>query len=717
MAEGDEGADGGRRWVPTMMLTAGPLFRDTPAHMRRPVQRSRAVAAALGLAAWAIGAGGVGCGDDTSPYFGTTTRTGKSDGTFYVNAGAEPEFIDPGRVSEAIGSLFVNHLFEGLSVYDPRDAHATQGVAESWEKSDDNRLFRFHLRKDALWSDGRAVTAHDFAYAWARVLRPQLASRAAPNLYVLVNGELFSRGKLKLTRNRTVVREAPADSAGAVSTLGAGAAVRIVKTEGAFSQIAPHDRLPTFDPERPPPPSSEASDQGAAPIGWVRSDELVESVSVLGVRAKDELTLEVETERPAPYFLDLTCYPSLSPMRRDLIERFEQDGKLEEAFRPGNLVSNGAYALGEWKFHYEIIMPKSPTYWRAAEVRIDRVVWMMIEDARSTLNLYKAGDLDYIGDNSSIAPDALPVVSKKKDFLRAFQLNTYWYELNVKKPPTDDVRVRRALNMAIDKAELVARITKGGQIPASHYVPDYTGSGYAEVVAADRAAGTDPFAAPGKDYNPEGARALLREAGYEIVQEGADYKVKNFPALEVLYNTSEGHRAIAVAVQDFWRKNLGISAALRNEEWKIMLKSAQDGSFQVVRGGWIADYNHPETWLDTFLSYSPQNHSGWADPGFDALVKEAAQTADLALSMRRFRDAEKRAVDAMSKIPFYFYTRSTLVKPWVKGFYANPKNVHLAQWLWIDREGKAENRPAAAPREYPPPGRIGKPAGTGEQAQ
>jgi oligopeptide transport system substrate-binding protein len=667
---------------------------------RTPVALALVLGAALG---------GAGCGDDSSPYYGTTTRTGKALTTFYVNAGAEPEFIDSGRVSEAIGSLFINHLFEGLSVYDPRDAHPTQGVALSWEKNDDNRLFRFHLRENAVWSDGKPVTAHDFAYAWTRVLRPSLGSRAAPNLYVLANGELFSRGQLKVTRNRIVVRSAPSESGGMVSSLSARAPVRILKTEGDYSQIALHERLPAFDPGHPPPEDTASADIAPAPLGFVLTRELVEDASVVGVRATDDHTLDIETERPAPYFLDLTCYPSLSPMRRDVVEPFEARGKMEEAFRPENLVTNGPYTIEDWKFHYEIVTVKSPTYWRAAELKIDRIVWMMVEDSRSGLNLYKAGDLDYLGDSSSISTDAMPFVATKKDFVRSFYLNTYWYELNIKKPPLDDVRVRRALNLAIDKAQLIDRVTRGGQIPATHYVPEFTGSGYSAAVEADKKAGTDPFSGPDADFNPERARALLREAGYEIVEEQGGYKAKNFPALEVLYNTSEGHRNIAVAIQDFWRRHLGISVGLRNEEWKVMLKNVHDGNFQIARFGWIGDYNHPQTWLDTFLSYSPQNRTGWVDPEYDRMVKEAARTADPVLGIRKFREAEKRAVDAMVKLPLYFYTRSVLVKPWVKGFYPNPRNIHLAQWLWIDPDKTAANRPASEPLEYAPPARLGAP--------
>ncbi len=165
-----------------------------------------------------------------------------------------------------------------------------------------------------------------------------------------------------------------------------------------------------------------------------------------------------------------------------------------------------------------------------------------------------------------------------------------------------------------------SRRSRGGQTPATHYVPDYTGSGYDEAVAEDRKLGVDPFSSPDVSFNPERARAMLAEAGHEVVREGDGYRAKNFPALELLYNTSEGHKQIAVAVQDMWKRHLGISVTLRNEEWKVMLKNVRDGHYQVVRFGWIGEYNHPATWLGTLLSYSPQNRTGWADQEFDDLM-------------------------------------------------------------------------------------------------
>lgn len=580
------------------------------------------------------GLGAGGCDDAASAYFGGAARLERDPATFHVNNGSEPEYLDPGKCSDGGCAALVTQLFEGLTRYSPEDGHPVQGVAQSWEKSDDNRLFRFHLRPDARWSDGRPVTAGDFEYAWKRALRPATASRAAGNLYALKNAELFRLGKLT------------------------------------------DDRL-------------------------------------VGVHATDDLTLEVELEQPAPYFLDLTSHHAFSPVRRDVIEAFERRGEGDLWTRPGSLVSNGAYVLESWAFQYQITMKANPFYRDAERLAIRRIVWTEVEDYHASMNLYKTGELDYFGDTVSLPAEYQARLSGKRDYQRNDYLAVYWYELNTRRPPLDDARVRRALDLALDKPQIVDRVTRGAQAPATHYVPDFTGSGYAEQAMADRDAGADPFARRG--FDPEAARALLAEAGFAPIRDGDGWRAPGFPPLEILCNSGEGHRQLAIAVQAMWKENLGVVASLRSEEWKVMLKSYRDGDFQVMRYGQTADYDHPQTFLAPFLAESPQNHTGWSDPAFDETMRRAAATADPAASIRLYRDAERLAVDATPRIPLYFYTRSTLVKPWVQGFRGSKRNPHAIQFLRVDpawqrpdeghphRPGTLDT-PAYVPLELPPPG-------------
>jgi oligopeptide transport system substrate-binding protein len=630
--------------------------------------------------------GALACDDPASPYFGSTRREGRDAATFSVNALSEPEYLDPGKCSDAACAALVTQLFEGLTRYHPEDARPVQGVAERWEKSDDNRIYRFHLRPDARWSDGRPVTAGDFEYAWKRVLRPSTMSRAASNLYVLENAELFRLGKLQALR--------------VDGPFPAGTVVRVLERAGGRARVQRWSRLPLYQAgaqagaASPPEPTS--------PGTWVPEGELVEDDRVVGVRAAGDLTLEVELEQPAPYFLDLTSHHAYSPVRRDVIEAFERRGEGDLWTRPSSFVGNGPYVIESWAFQYEIAMKQSPFYWDRDRLKIHRIVWAEVEDYHASMNLYKAGELDYLGDSMGPPAEYQALLSGKKDYQRNDYLAVYWYELNTRRPPLDDPRVRHALDLALDKVELCERVTRGGQRPATHYVPDFTGSGYAEQAASDRARGADPFAG---GFDPDQARALLAEAGYAPLREGGEWRAPGFPSIEILYNTGEGNRQVAIAVQAMWKQNLGVTARLRNEEWKVMLKTYRDGDFDVVRFGQTADYNHPQTFLDPFLASDPQNHTGWSDEVFEETMRRAAGTADPAESIRLYREAERRAVLGMPRIPLYFYARSTLVKPWVKGFWGSARNPHAIQFLWIDpawQQG-GPNVPAYPPPELPPP--------------
>jgi oligopeptide transport system substrate-binding protein len=672
----------------------------------RVPEKRRAIARAIALSAALIAP--LGCArDDTSAYFGATTRTGKDPGTLYVNSAGEPEYLDPGKCSDTLSGALIAQLFEGLTRDDPRDGHPVQGVAMRWDQSDDNRLFRFYLRPDARWSDGKPVTAHDFAYAWKRVLRPSTASRAAANLYVLRNGELFSQGKLKALRADLPLLAEPYAGAPERARLRKGTAVQILgpSPSGAstFALVGRFDELPTFASQPPPK-------QALAPglTGFVPEQDLVEDDAVVGVRAVDDLTLEVELEQPTPYFIGLTSYPTLFPVRRDVVEAFAQRNEADLWVRPGNIVSNGPYLLDEWKFRYEITMRRNPEHYDQDKLKITRLVWVEIEELHTAMNLYKSGEIDYLGDDATPPIEYLPIVEKKRDFLQNEYLGVQWYEFNTKRPPLDDVRVRRALNHAVDKALLVEKIARGGQTPATHYVPDITGLGYSKAAAADKAAGTSPFQSPEVEFDPARARALLREAGYEIEKDGDGYQARGFPSIEVMYNNNEDFRNMAVAIQDMWRRHLGVHATLRSEEWKVLLAEHQEGHFQVIRLGWTADYDHPQTFLELFRSDNPQNQTGFSDREYDETLRAATVAADPAESIRLYRKAEAIAVRAMPRLPLYFDTRSKLLKPWVKGFWGSALHPHLFEYFWIDpafQQG-TPNAPAFLPLEFPPPGRI-----------
>ncbi|MSP24215.1 MAG: peptide ABC transporter substrate-binding protein [Myxococcales bacterium] len=661
------------------------------------------------------------CRAESEPgYFGTVGRRGGAPNTFYVNNYDEPEHLDPALVSESAGSTLLLELFEPLVGEHPADLHAIQGTAERYDKSDDNRSYRFYLRQNARWSDGRAVVAEDFAWAWRRVLVPETGARQVTMMFALKNGALFHRGELAVLNAEFggLVKGTPLRSYERTPE-NLRRAPALVPAEATHKLVGVHRAMPTFTGVAPPASSltaagAAASVAGAAasvapspePLFFVPAALLERSDAVLGVRATSEHVLEVELEQPTPYFLELLGYPVFYPVRRDVVERHAGSGEAERWTRPEHIVVNGPFTLARHDFRYEMRLEKNPFYWEKDAIAIERIVVFEVPSAQATLALYKTGELDYLGSNGALPTGSMDRLLGYRDFGRAPWTGTYWYEFNTERPPLDDVRVRQALNLALDKRELIDSVARAGQAPATHFVPELTGSGYAAQVRADKAAGVDPFATRLLGFDAARARALLGEAGFTVRERDGTWMAEGFPPLEVLYNTSEGHRAVAVAVQALWKKHLGVSVTLRNEEWKVMIKNMRDGHFQVARFGWVADYDHPHNFLDTFLSYSQNNMTRWRDEAFDEVMARAAAEPDSKRSIALYRQAEERAVHAMPRMPIYFYTKSWLIKPYVKGFYPNAMNKHPIHWMWLDESWRAnpENRPAHVPHELPPPG-------------
>lgn len=656
----------------------------------------RAVAAVASIAA-------VGC-SDPGPYFGRVDEGPLDPTTLTINGVTEPQHLDPALAGDNLSQQLVHALFEGLTTPHPRDMHPVQGVARAWERSDDGRLYRFHLRPDARWSDGRPVVARDFVVAWRRVVRPDMASPAAPDLYPVKNAERINRAQIRVARRDLEVRPLPGSPPG--ERLTAGEAVLVLDPPGegpSGARIARFTEVPTFTP------GARAPAGDPPPIGLADEDDLGPGDALLGVRAADDLTLDVELERPTPYFLDLTSRPSLAPVREDVIERFAGSVDAERWTRPEYIVSNGPFVLDRWTFRYAITMKPNPHFWAKEAIRLRKVAWLEIDSPGTAMNLFKTGELDVYGSSTGIPLPRRGSVEGKRD-VRDFPLFiSYWYEINTRLRPLDDVRVRRALGLATDRRAL-ARLMRGTFSAATHPVPETIGGGYAEALAAERAAGRNPFADDG--FAPDRARALLAEAGHPVEQAGDERRARGFPAVEVLYNTEDPlHRAIAVAIQEMWRRELGVAVRLRGEEYKVFLDDVRSGHFQIARGVWIADYNHPHTFLETFRTSSPQNATGWSSPAFDATLERAAAAPDPRESMRLYRLAEQITVEESPRIPLLFPGATTLVKPWVKGFHGNGQVLDLVRWMWIDPAWREHPGDALAgePLELPPAGRLGAP--------
>ena len=384
--------------------------------------------------------------------------------------------------------------------------------------------------------------------------------------------------------------------------------------------------------------------------------------SDVGVKAIDNRTLQVTLTNPTPYFLQLLDHYSLFPVHQATIEKFGRaDERGTRWSYEGNLVGNGPYKLEEWKINRHITVTKNPYYWDEANVSINSIVFKPVDNAVTEERMFRAGALHV---TSSIPADKIAVYQEKSapELKITPYLGTYFYRLNINTPQLQDKRVRRALGMAIDRKQLVDNITKGGQIPAYTMTPPGT-MGY--------------FPESTLNFDPEAAKRLLAEAGYP--------NGEGFPPIEILYNTNEGHRKIAVALQEMWKNYLNIDIKLLNQEWKVYLATESAGDYQISRGGWIGDYVDPNNFLDMFLCNGGNNRTGWCNEEYDRLILEVAPSqSSHEQRLKIFQQAETILLEDMPIIPVYTYTSIKLLHPSVRNFDDNILNQAMYKDLYLD---------------------------------
>ncbi|KYH35997.1 oligopeptide-binding protein OppA precursor [Clostridium tepidiprofundi DSM 19306] len=380
----------------------------------------------------------------------------------------------------------------------------------------------------------------------------------------------------------------------------------------------------------------------------------------VGVKAIDDYTLEVELDYPTAYFLSLTAFPTYMPLRKDVV-----DANPDSWFRnPDTYICNGPFKMKEWKPKDQITFVKNDKYWNAKKIKLQEIHYKMIEQETSALAAFKTGQMDFIEGPPS---QEIPTLLKNGTAKIYPYLGTYFYCVNVSDKAAEvnadvakvlkDKRVRKALALAINRKDIVEKITKGGQIPATSFVPP---------AIAENKEGKD---FKDKDYYPpegnvEEAKKLLSDAGY------ADGK--GFPTITLLYNTNQGHQNIAMAVQDMWRKNLGINVELQNQEWKVFQVTRTNKDYEIARHGWIGDYVDPMTFLDMWTTTSGQNDAGWSNSKYDELIKKAKMDSKQANRMKYMHEAEDILIDEMPVIPIYYYTNVVCIKDYVKNVHKSP---------------------------------------------
>ena len=494
--------------------------------------------------------------------------------------GTEVATIDPHKSQGVPESHVIGDLSEGLVGQDA-DGNIIPGVAERWETTD-NQTYTFHLRKDAKWSNGDPVTAHDFVYSFQRSVEPATAS---PYSWYM----------------------------------------EYTKMKGAKAIIA-----------------GEADK------------------STLGVKALDDHTLVVELDAAVPYFVMMMAHTTTKPVHKATVEKYG-----DQWTKPENFVGNGAFTVDKWVVNERLVLKRNEQYWDNDKTVLNKVTFLPIENQVTEMNRFLSGEIDFTNELplehfkrlSKEQPESVSVVGN---------LCTYYYLFNTKKAPFDDVRVRQAISYTIDRNIVANAILGQGQKPAYFLTPEITAGFEPEMPAYGKMTQ--------KERNAEAER-LLTEAGY-----GEDNPLK----FSLLYNTSENHKKIAIALGSMWKKSLGLNVTLENQEWKTYLSTKDSGDFEIARAGWCGDYNEASSFLTLMKSGNTTGGIHYDSQAYDDLMERAITSTSDAERKALYSEAEKLMAKDMPIAPIYQYVKSRLLSPKVGGFPANnPEEKIYSKDLYI----------------------------------
>jgi oligopeptide transport system substrate-binding protein len=385
----------------------------------------------------------------------------------------------------------------------------------------------------------------------------------------------------------------------------------------------------------------------------------------VGIDAVDDYTVRIRLNTPVPYLSGLVAHQFFRLVPQKAIEQFG-----DQWTRPEHIVTCGAFKVKTWRSYDRLIVVRDPNYWDRERVKLDQITFYPVEDNTTQMNLYKAGEVDATY-NHTVPYAWVDELRRTKDYMDKPENSIEYYMFNTTKPPTNDVRVRRAFNMSIDKAALSSyrRVVK----PLTAFSPEGIFPGYPQP--------------KGDGFDPAKARELLAEAGYHDASGTFDPSTFPVERIELSYNTAETNRQTAEFVQAQWKQNLGLTVPLKNIEWKTFLDSRAKLQYSgIARAGWVGDYMDPYTFLDLFSTATGDNGTGWTDPKFVRMLRDANSQHDPMKRYELLAKAESFLLQAQPVIPLYTTSTDWLKKPYVKGLYANPLTLHSWKYVYIEHD-------------------------------
>ncbi len=618
---------------------------------------------------------------DTNTFYGSTTPP-KGNILRYVN-GDEPESLDPPVSSGQPEARIYMALYSGLIEYDPKSLKPMPELAERWDINSDSSEFVFYLRHNARWSNGDPITAHDFVYSLRRGVSPELASKNAFMAYPITYAEAYN-SKQVFVRDKTTkqfvlerdLAEGGSNATGALSQQPLDAAKPEFASNTAASKPASDTPFHQFmhSPPRLTVPGDEAKRNKMAAANpklqaLLQNKEFVPiRAEDVGIEAVDDYTVRISLSQPAAYFLGMMGHQLFRLVPQKVIEQYK-----DQWTDPAHIVTCGPFKLKAWHHYSELVVERDPMYWDAANVHLDEIHFFVSTDNPISLNLYKVGEADAVLNHT--VPNAwLDYVRAHKDYMDGAEASIVYININVTKPPMNDLRVRRAFNLAIDKVNYAKsrRITK----PLSAFTPEGIFVGYPQPT--------------GEAFDPEKARALLGEAGFPVTRKGdGSYECKSFPVsqVEFIFNSASSNKIMAEFMQAQWKQVLGITVPLRSMEFKTFMPTRSKLDYKgFAIGIWGADYMDPYTFLGLFSTMGGNNGSGWFDPKYVAMLDEANRMLDPQQRFNRLAEAEKYLIDNQPVIPIETSSLNFLKKPYVKGMYPNAASLYPWKYVYIERD-------------------------------
>lgn len=643
--------------------------------MKGKVIRNSLSIAVLAVLVWNT----TGCGGTSaaSQYYGSTSVP-PGNVMRYIT-GSEPESLDPAIPTGQPEARLLMAMYDGLVEYDPRTMQPIPGLAKSWELGQGNTEYIFHLRDGARFSNGEPITAHDFVYTFRRALEPSLAAKNAYLAHYVKYAEDFNSVKAFVRKDGKFLLKS--DLTGVVEEVPPGIDAAKQTEFGKFIDGPTLLTVPGDEKAR-----NTALEKDPKLKALVQGAEFVPVTGEhLGVEALDDLTFRIKLTQPAPHLISLLGHQFFRVVHKGTVEKFGKDWTKQE-----NIVTSGAFKVKERRPYDRIVLVKDPMYWDKDMVRLDGIEFYPMEEQTSMLNLYKTGNVDALYNHTIPSAWVNTIKQYDDEYVNHPEVAIEYYTVNVTRPPMDNLKVRQAFALAVDR-DALAQFRKTTE-PLIDFTPKGLFPEYekirTEVYKRELAKiGSSIEEWQSRKFDPAKARKLLGEAGFPVSGSEGNWSCDSFPVDQVgiLYNTNDNNKSIAEFIQAQYKQNLGITLQLKNEEWKTFLNTRKNLDYGGLgRAGWIGDYMDPLSFLKLFYGKNNDSSTGWYNPKFDKLIDDANKQADPAKRFELMALAEFMVMQDQPVLPWQTQKTNFIMKPYVKGLYPNPGTLHAWKFVYLE---------------------------------